>query len=206
MLKKLSTALILGSLLVSSAFAGDFLAKVSNGALSDNSQGVKALNLDEMKQVKGGYLVSLQAESQWGVANEYYAVALYGGSKEIEYMNNLKNGLSGPQGLCGLGQSECSNPSMSRGVAYFNVTMNELTFFPVYKVKRQVKVSDLGQPYVLFTYGTGVLDAKGQLYRFDSTTSSSHLNNNMLIKEIMNQYKSQMESALGGWTPYRARR
>ncbi|HBD8843314.1 TPA: hypothetical protein KLA43_001801, partial [Campylobacter jejuni] len=33
-------------------FAGDFLAKVSNGALSDNSQGVKALNLDEMKQVK----------------------------------------------------------------------------------------------------------------------------------------------------------
>ncbi len=52
MLKKLASSLILGSLLASSAFAGDFLAKVSNGALSDNSQGVKALNLDEMKQVK----------------------------------------------------------------------------------------------------------------------------------------------------------
>ncbi|EAL5417691.1 hypothetical protein CYB99_01430 [Campylobacter coli] len=55
MLKKLASSLILGSLLASSAFAGDFLAKVSNGALSDNSQGVKALNFDEMKQVKGGY-------------------------------------------------------------------------------------------------------------------------------------------------------
>lgn len=49
MLKKISSALILGSLLVSSAFARDFLAKVSNGALSDNSQGVKTLNFDEMK-------------------------------------------------------------------------------------------------------------------------------------------------------------
>ncbi|WP_265604601.1 hypothetical protein [Campylobacter jejuni] len=57
MLKKLVNCLILGSLFTSSAFAGDFLAKVSNGALSDNSQGVKALNLDEMKQVKGGYQV-----------------------------------------------------------------------------------------------------------------------------------------------------
>ncbi|EJQ2689126.1 hypothetical protein NYC79_001784 [Campylobacter jejuni] len=39
----------------SSAFAEDILAKVSNGAISDNSAGVKVLNLDEMKEVKGGY-------------------------------------------------------------------------------------------------------------------------------------------------------
>lgn len=60
MFKKLASSLILGSLLASSAFAGDFLAKVSNGALSDNSQGIKALNLDEMKQVKGGYQTSFK--------------------------------------------------------------------------------------------------------------------------------------------------
>ncbi|TBR82448.1 hypothetical protein DU473_00995 [Campylobacter novaezeelandiae] len=54
MLKKFSNLLILTSLLVSSAFADDFLAKVSNGAISDNFQGVKALNLDEMKQIVGG--------------------------------------------------------------------------------------------------------------------------------------------------------
>lgn len=53
-MKKIFALLALTSLLTSSAFAGDFLAKVSNGALSDNSQGVKALNLDEMKEVRGG--------------------------------------------------------------------------------------------------------------------------------------------------------
>ncbi|ECL3019462.1 bacteriocin [Campylobacter jejuni] len=196
MLKKLASSLILGSLLASSAFAGDFLAKVSNGALSDNSQGVKALNLDEMKQVKGGYVVSLQAGSQWGVANEYYAVALYSSEEFL-------------QGLCPLGQTTCSNHSMTMLTA-FNQVVNqkygEYGFFPIYKVKREVKVSDLGNPYVLFSYGTGALDSKGQLYRFDSTTSSSHLNYNALIKDIAKHYKEQMESALGGWSPYRARR
>ena len=52
-MKKIFALLALTSLLTSSVFAEDFLAKVSNGVLSDNSQGVKALNLDEMKQVKG---------------------------------------------------------------------------------------------------------------------------------------------------------
>ncbi|MDO4674535.1 hypothetical protein [Campylobacter sp.] len=36
-------------------FAGDFLAKVSNGVLRDASVGVKKLSFDEMKEVKGGY-------------------------------------------------------------------------------------------------------------------------------------------------------
>ena len=39
------------------------------------------------------------------------------------------------------------------------------------------------------------------LCKFSNVTSSSHLNNNMLIKEIANKYKSQMESNLGGWYP-----
>ncbi|HDZ5297233.1 TPA: hypothetical protein R4L26_001844, partial [Campylobacter coli] len=47
-IKKIFALLALTSLLTSSVFAEDFLAKVSNGVLSDNSQGVKALNLDEM--------------------------------------------------------------------------------------------------------------------------------------------------------------
>ncbi|TKX28009.1 hypothetical protein [Campylobacter estrildidarum] len=55
MIKKLFSVTALGALLASSAFADDFLAKVSNGALSDNSAGVKVLSLDEMKDVKGGY-------------------------------------------------------------------------------------------------------------------------------------------------------
>ncbi|EHC7503028.1 hypothetical protein JZM55_000425 [Campylobacter upsaliensis] len=55
MFQKLLSVTALGALLASSAFAEDILAKVSNGAISDNSAGVKVLSLDEMKEVKGGY-------------------------------------------------------------------------------------------------------------------------------------------------------
>ncbi|ENY8249311.1 hypothetical protein ACF1Z7_001807 [Campylobacter coli] len=54
-MKTLSNIIILSALLINFSFANDLLAKLSNGAVSDNSQGVKALSLDEMKQVKGGY-------------------------------------------------------------------------------------------------------------------------------------------------------
>ena len=70
MLKKLLSVAALGALLSSSAFAEDILAKVSNGAISDNSAGVKVLSLDEMKEVKGGY--RFQRDS----AFDYYAGSL----------------------------------------------------------------------------------------------------------------------------------
>ncbi|EAL0837982.1 hypothetical protein ACRZVL_001094 [Campylobacter coli] len=54
-MKTLSNIIILSALLINFSFANDLLAKLSNGAVSDNSQGIKALSLDEMKQVKGGY-------------------------------------------------------------------------------------------------------------------------------------------------------
>ncbi|HEE9620699.1 TPA: hypothetical protein R8E66_001837 [Campylobacter coli] len=54
-MKTLSNIIILSALLINFSFANDLLAKLSNGAVSDNSQGVKALNFDEMKEVKGGY-------------------------------------------------------------------------------------------------------------------------------------------------------
>lgn len=45
MFKKLLGVTALGTLLASSAFAEDILAKVSNGAISDNSQALKSLAL-----------------------------------------------------------------------------------------------------------------------------------------------------------------
>ncbi|TNH31959.1 hypothetical protein FDW48_09100 [Campylobacter helveticus] len=55
MMKTLSNIIILSALLINFSFANDLLAKLSNGAVSDNSVGVKILSLDEMKEVKGGY-------------------------------------------------------------------------------------------------------------------------------------------------------
>lgn len=57
MFKRLLSTTLLSSLFVSLALADDFLAQVSKGALSDNSVGVKALSVDEMKQVQGGYRI-----------------------------------------------------------------------------------------------------------------------------------------------------
>ena len=191
MLKKILSLVALGSLFVSSALADDVLAKVSKGALSDNSQGVKVLCLDEMKEVKGGYLVKLYRDSNYALDSKMYAVALYSAE---EYL----------KGLCPAEQTTCDSHNEEMLGAY-NIAVNqkygEYGFFPVYIVKRQVKVSDLGLPYVVFTYKTGALDKNMQLYQFDSTTSGALLNNNSLIKDIARHHKENMESSLGGWIP-----
>ena len=49
----------MGALFASASLADDFLAKVSNGALSDHSQGVKVLTQNEMSRVVGGYNVAV---------------------------------------------------------------------------------------------------------------------------------------------------
>ena len=52
MFQKLFSVIALGVLLANFAFANDLLTKLSNGAVSDNSVGVKILSLDEMKEVR----------------------------------------------------------------------------------------------------------------------------------------------------------
>ena len=54
MFQKLFSIVALSALLANFAFANDLLARLSNGAVSDNSVGVKILSLDEMKEVRGG--------------------------------------------------------------------------------------------------------------------------------------------------------
>lgn len=182
-LKKILSLMALINLLSSYALAEDFLAKLTNNALSDNSQGVKKLTYDEASKVVGGYLVR-----DFGSGNEWYAVALYSS-------NELQKG-----GLCGLGVANCSAVSQRRLVEYSHIVGDTVGFFPVYIVKRSIQVSHLGRRYVLFNYQVGILDSKMQLYKFDSTTSSILLKNNMIMKELQNQFKANFESKLGGWS------
>ncbi len=200
--KKLAGSLILGSLLANSAFASDLLAKISDGAISDNSKRVKVLSLDEQKDVKGGYVVHLLQQG-----NEMYAIALYGtindGSGQtkgeiLHVLNHKLNNTDGMRGLCGVDVADCSGPSLRRMTEYLNITNGAYDFYPMYIVKRNTGVSNLGRRYVYFTYGTGMMDSNMQFYKFSATTSSNHLNNNMIIKEIRDKYKNSMEYALGG--------
>ena len=133
MLKNLLSIIVLSALLSSSAFAEDILAKVSNGAISDNSKGVKVLSLDEMKEVKGGYSVVPIING-----TEMYAIAKYE-QGELQYIANyLKGDTNAPQGLCGIDQTSCSNPSKNRLIAFLQVTQNSFSLLPTYIVKRQV--------------------------------------------------------------------
>lgn len=199
MLKKVLSIVVMSGLFSSGAFAEDLLAQITNGALSDTSKGVRLLSAEEEKQIVGGYVVNF-----FNSGNELYAVALYGqredGSGEIdrvkEYINS--NGTRG--GLCGIDTIDCAGPSQGRMRDYLYITNGSYEFFPVYIVKRNIGVSNLGQKYIYFTYGTGMLDRNMQLYKFDSATSSIHLNNSMIIKEMRDKYKTSMESTLGGWS------
>ncbi len=190
-IKKIFALLALTSLLTSSVFAEDFLAKLTKGALSDTSPGVKELSLEKMKEVKGGYLVRFKFfKDRPNLISEVYAIADF---SEYELSNLNKD-------LCGAGEDKCQNPSRDRLFAWLQVSANSpADYRPVYKVKRQIKYSNLGQPYVLFTYGVAVYDRKnGQIYQYNS---SPMLNNNRIIREITHQYKYAIEDAMGGWNP-----
>lgn len=190
-MKKIFALLALTSLLTSSVFAEDFLAKLTKGALSDTSPGVKELSLEEMKQVKGGYVVEFEFfKDRRNLTSEVYAIA----EITLEERKNLD------KGLCGAGEDKCQNPSRDRLFAWLQASANSpADYRPVYKVKRQIKHSNLGQPYVLFTYGVAVYNVNnGQIYQYNF---SPMLNNNRIIREIAHQYKSVIEDAMGGWNP-----
>ena len=72
MFSKFFKIAFLSALLSSFSFADDFLAKLTNGALSDNLAGVKKLTLDEASQVVGGYYVIDGPIN----ANEYAVIAV----------------------------------------------------------------------------------------------------------------------------------
>lgn len=54
MLKKFLSIAVMSSLFSSGALAEDLLAKLTNGAVSDTSKGVRLLSTEEEKQVVGG--------------------------------------------------------------------------------------------------------------------------------------------------------
>ncbi|MCR2060531.1 bacteriocin [Campylobacter helveticus] len=201
MFQKLFSIIALSALLVSFSFANDILAKLSNGAVSDNSVGVKVLSLDEMKEVRGGYYIldTKFNQDKLNLTSEFYLVANFHPG-EVDYIKNyIFKDPNAKKGLCGLNVANCSNPSERRLIDYLDITNQSYIFSPTFIVKRQIKRTHLGQPYILFSYQVGVMDTNGQYYKFDTTTSSRLLKYNMIIKEMAQKYKSQIESAMGGY-------
>ncbi|EDP4612082.1 hypothetical protein FW795_09350, partial [Campylobacter jejuni] len=87
----LLSVVALGALLSSSAFAEDILAKVSNGAISDNSAGVKVLSLNEMKEVKGGYEFSRASSYDYTAGIRSYAYFVYNNGNSVNSELQVEN-------------------------------------------------------------------------------------------------------------------
>ncbi|EOH8686002.1 hypothetical protein ACMDVX_000629 [Campylobacter upsaliensis] len=207
MFQKLFSVIALGALLANFAFANDLLAKLSNGAVSDNSVGVKILSLDEMKEVRGGYAVATIRISQ----NELAALAVPDFENELGW--EIKNGqidleqtMKNDRGLCQMGSTQCySNSATKKHLWQSQKRLQEFTNAldgsnPLYtalgfSVKRNVGFNRTGK-FVYFSYGVVAVN------RFDGSirnvTNSVTLNNNVIINELKRNYKDRLESALGG--------
>lgn len=81
-MKKLFNVMAILSFLSIVAFAEDFLAKVTNGALSDYDKGVRLLSVEEEGRVVGGY--GFIRDSRY----DYYG---YGRSYAFVVTDNLNN-------------------------------------------------------------------------------------------------------------------
>ena len=207
-MKKVLNIALLGSLLASCALADeDLLAKVTNGALSDNSKGVKVLSLDEMKEVKGGYLVSFKLVGNneliaFAKPNWLTELGLYQDNNGDYYYWN-QQGLLKFGGMCGIDTTQCylsgkqhSYESQRRLWETMSIVGDDpYHYYLGYTVKRNIGVSNLGKRFVYFSYGIAVINEQlGSWYR----VNSSEVFNYKVIKEISSKYKSDMESALGG--------
>ncbi|WP_300795273.1 hypothetical protein [Helicobacter sp. UBA3407] len=70
--KKILGILAILGFLSTTTFAEDFLAKLTNGAISDTSEGVRVLSAEEEREVLGGYLFLRSSQyDTYGYARSY---------------------------------------------------------------------------------------------------------------------------------------
>ena len=169
MLRTFFKLALASALTASLSLADDFLAKVSNGALSDNSAGVKKLTLDEAKQVVGGYYDVETICSQ----TQCFAFA--------DHKTTLRNGKSA------LTQRE--------SVAISNVTLGDPDLYLGYMTQRVWGRTSKGSVFGYFQYVAVVLDGRiGKVYK----ESNLFLNNNLVVLQLSNKYKDGFDKQLGG--------
>lgn len=87
--------------------------------------------------------------------------------------------------------------SRNRMIEFVNAlggTYSVYRYGVVYTVSKDIHVDKYGNRYPVFNYGVGAYDRiNGSFHKIDS---SSILNNNMIIKELRDNFKSEMESIL----------
>ena len=163
---KFTKVVLLGAVLTVGLSASDFLAKATNGAVSDTSAGVKQLAIDDMEKVRGGLEFS-------GIEDI--------SSKEAGVFAKLENS-----------DGESIKMAYHQGLGYYDTPDYRLA----YTVRRDIKVTKYGR-YPIFSYSAAAYNVKTN--NFHKISSSFVLNNNMVIRQLRDNFKSRLESHLGGW-------
>ena len=207
MLKTFFKIAFLSASLTSFSLADDFLAKLTNCALSDNSAGVKVLTQEEASKVVGGYIVGFKAVGRdeimaYAVPSWKTELGLWYEDGQLYYLN--RQGLLQLGGMCGIDITECyvsktsrqhSYASQRRLIEVMSIVGNDpYNDYLGYTVKRNIGKTSRGKSFIYFSYGVAVINSKsGSWYRFKS---SNVLNNYTVIKEISGKYKSDIENTL----------
>ena len=201
---------LLGALTASLSLADDFLARATNGALSDNSVGVKKLTADEASKVVGGYVTYYKVVDGYQLAVIAFTTidatdvgVVFKGREgtEIKYDANGNYDPS-KSSLCGADVTSCymfndtKTPywqNQRRLQDYMQAVGDPVLYSLAYTVKMNVAYSRTGR-FVYFSYGVAAYDnLKGNLYNI---TTSALLNNNSIVKELAKNYKEEMEFML----------
>lgn len=183
-MKTLAKVALASALFICGANAGDLLSKATGGAIGDTGVDVKILDVAQMHNIKGGYrAVEIRlSDMEHGV----YA--------DISLNEKQKNT------ICAMGQSDCSL-NENRWGQYINAlefyfdANDENIYRPMFTVKKEVRVDNLGTRYNLFTYYVGAYNTQDKT--FHKINSSLILNNNTLILELRNSFQSNLERSLG---------
>ena len=195
MLRKFFSLAVLGSLFISPALADDLLAKISNGAISDNSKGLKVLSLDEQKEVKGGYglfedstgtSVFVFQNINSGVARTDQ-IGVVVGLTPYEIENKVS---------CGFGADGCSKSSFVNTQAYndfvsiANPNLGE--FLSVTATKTTIVNPLFGIPQVKFSNDGVIVGISGdRIYKIRSATAT-----NRVAQEVLRNIGNQLNQIL----------
>ena len=207
---KFTKVALLGAVLTVGLSASDFLAKATNGAVSDASIGVKQLAIDDMEKVVGGYYITgiYINDQEIGVAAVPYETEL-GVVRNADGSVNIDASQNSDFGLCQMGESQCYYNNQTKSYLQYNRnrfielvkglqgSYSVWAHGLAYTVKREVKVSNMGNRYVVFKYGVGAYNRLNKT--FHRIESSDTLNNNTIVRELRDAFKERIEHALGGW-------
>lgn len=195
MLKKVLSIAIMSGLFSSGALAEDLLVKITNGALSDTSKGVRVLSAEEERNVVGGYgliendgvnVFELMRSSLNGATITQIGVVV--GLTPYELDNKV---------ACGFGGDNCSTSSYVNKQSYndlVTIANPDLNEYLAVTATKTTTIGAYGVPQNQFTNSAVVVGlnySNGTIYKIRNVTS-----NNSIASEVWRRVGNDLNGIL----------